>query len=291
MTALIAEIGDQKDSLGYNLTREAIHRRARMKRAELRMVRETRAWGLSNVEVREEADGTIKFSGYATVFDRDYVVRDSFGEYNERIAPGAFDRTLTENPDVVLVINHEGLPLARTKSGTLRLAPDSFGLRVESQLDGSDPDVQALLPKMRRGDVDEMSFAFRVNEQEWSPDYSERTITEVNLHRGDVSIVTFGANPHTLALLRAALADDSVRAQLIQQDPEAARVLTKSSMENVSPVAAEEPEPDLAPVDTDDIEPVDTDDADDVTDDEEELARFQLATMQRLLATKVSPAT
>jgi hypothetical protein len=144
---------------------------------------------------------------------------------------------------------------------------------------------------MRRGDVDEMSFAFRVNEQEWSPDYSERTITEVNLHRGDVSIVTFGANPHTLALLRAALADDSVRAQLIQQDPEAARVLTKSSMDDAAPVAAEEPEPDLAPVDTDDIEPVDTDDADAVTDDEEELARFQLATMQRLLATKVSPAT
>jgi phage head maturation protease len=45
--------------------------------------------------------------------------------------------------------------------------------------------------------VDEMSFAFRVTRQMWSPDYDQRDILEVDIHRGDVSVVNFGANPAT----------------------------------------------------------------------------------------------
>jgi HK97 family phage prohead protease len=202
-----------------------------MKRGQMKQVREVRNYGLTDVEVREEDDGgAVTFSGYATVFNRNYEVYDAYGMFQERIAPAAFDRTLREEPDVVLVINHAGLPLARTKSGTLRLEPDAVGLRVFAELDASDPDVRALLPKMRRGDVDEMSFAFRVVDDVWTPDYSEREITQVNLHRGDVSVVTFGANPHTMAMVRAALADESVREQLAS-DPQVARVLTTSSMQ------------------------------------------------------------
>lgn len=201
---------------------------ATMKRGQLSNVREVRQYGISNVEVREEADGgAVTFAGYASVFNHDYEVYDAFGAFTERLAPGAFTRTLKENPDVMLLVNHQGLPLARTKSGTLRLSQDNVGLRVEAQLDASDPDVQAVLPKMRRGDVDEMSFAFRVNEQEWSSDYTDRTITEVNLSRGDVSIVSYGANPATVAALRAALADDDVRAQLLDRlNDDEQRILT-----------------------------------------------------------------
>ena len=42
-----------------------------------------------------------------------------------------------------------------------------------------------------------MSFGFRVTGQKWSDDYSDRYISAVNLHRGDVSIVSYGANPFT----------------------------------------------------------------------------------------------
>lgn len=247
-----------------------------MKRAELRNVREVRHWGLTGVELREEGDGVVRFAGYATVFDREYEVADSFGAYVERIAPGAFDRTLAEGPDVVLVVNHEGLPLARTKSGTLRLSVDQLGLRVESELAADDPDVQTLLPKFRRGDLDEMSFAFRVNDQVWSSDYSDRTITQVNLHRGDVSIVTFGANPFTMAQLRAALADESVRAQLIAEDPEAARVLTTADFES----AEDEPAVD-ADLDLED---------DDQEVDEETAALLRAELLARLVDRKVPPA-
>jgi HK97 family phage prohead protease len=218
-----------------------------MKRGQLNNVREVRHYGISDIEVREEGDdtGTVTFSGYASVFNHDYEVYDAFGRFTERLAPGAFTRTLTEDPDVMLLINHQGLPLARTKSGTLRLTQDNVGLRVSAQLDANDPDVQAVLPKMRRGDVDEMSFAFRVNDQVWSDDYTDRTITEVNLARGDVSIVSYGANPATVAALRAALADEDVRAQLLFELGEE-RVLTTADLD----------EPDVdEPVEDEPVEP------------------------------------
>jgi HK97 family phage prohead protease len=214
--------------------REAADDRGAGKRAQLHNVREVRQYGMSNLEVRDdEASDSITFAGYASVFNHDYEVHDAFGVFTERLAPGAFTRTLSESPDVMLLVNHEGLPLARTKSGTLRLSEDSIGLRVEAELDPYDPDVRALLPKMRRGDLDEMSFAFRVNGQEWSDDYAERTITEVNLARGDVSIVSFGANPATIAALRAALSDETVRQALFASD-DAAKALVPAPAEEVA---------------------------------------------------------
>ena len=214
-----------------------------MKRAELANIREVRQYGISDIEVRDdyEDETKITFRGYASVFNHDYEVHDAFGSFTERIAPGAFTRTLADNPDVMLLVNHQGLPLARTKSSTLRLTQDKVGLRVEAQLDGNDPDVRALMPKMRRGDLDEMSFAFRVNDQVWADDFTDRTITEVNLSRGDVSVVSFGANPATVAALRAALADEDVRAQLFAELE--GRVLTTSDVDPAEPEVEAEAEP------------------------------------------------
>ena len=70
-----------------------------------------------------------------------------------------------------------------------------------AQLDRSDPDVQRLEPKMLRGDINEMSFAFRVKQQEWSQGDTVRRIREVDIDKGDVSVVNFGANPATSAQL------------------------------------------------------------------------------------------
>jgi hypothetical protein len=66
---------------------------------------------------------------------------------------------------------------------------------------------------MERGDLDEMSFAFRVVRQDWAPDWSQRDIREVDLNKGDVSVVNYGANPHTAGLtsLRSAELANVVR--------------------------------------------------------------------------------
>jgi HK97 family phage prohead protease len=168
------------------------------------MARSERAGAQVNappLELRDAGNGELMFTGYASVTEVPYEV----GHYIETIRRGAFKRTLNEKPppDCVLLVNHEGLPLARTHAGTMTLSEDHTGLRVDARLDGSDPDVQSVARKIRRRDLTEMSFAFRATEQDWSPDYSERVIRAVSISRGDCSIVTQGANPHTSVSVRS----------------------------------------------------------------------------------------
>jgi len=162
---------------------------------------ERRTFTIKNVEARQAEDGTMRLSGYAAVFNDDSVPLP----FIERIAPGAFRKTLTETPDVRLLINHEGLPLARTKNGTLRLKEDETGLYMDADL----PDTQAardLYTLVERGDVDQMSFAFRVIRQKWNEGRTERTLTELSLADGDVSVVTYPAYPTTTVEAREQIA-------------------------------------------------------------------------------------
>jgi uncharacterized protein len=162
---------------------------------------ERRTFTIKNVEARQAEDGTMRLSGYAAVFNDDSVPLP----FIERIAPGAFRKTLTETPDVRLLINHEGLPLARTKNGTLRLKEDEIGLYMDADL----PDTQAardLYTLVERGDVDQMSFAFRVIRQKWNEGRTERTLTELSLADGDVSVVTYPAYPTTTVEAREHIA-------------------------------------------------------------------------------------
>lgn len=166
---------------------------------------ERRYVSASEFEIRQDGDDEVRVVGYATVFDTPYAMYGGPERYgwNERIAGGAFTKTLREKADVNFLINHDGLSLARTKSGTLTLAEDDQGLRVEASLDPANSAVSDLRSAMKRGDVDEMSFAFRVVRQEWNDDYTDRSITEVNLNKGDVSAVNYGANDKTSIGVRA----------------------------------------------------------------------------------------
>lgn len=180
-------------------------------RANRPKVVERRAVPFRDVELRAAAadGGTLTFTGYACVTEQGYEMQDWLGPYTEVVRAGAFTKTLSEGADVPFLVNHGGLTLARTKSGTMRLAEDGTGLRVEANLDPASPHVQALQSAMNRGDVDEMSFAFWVTRQQWSPDYEQRDILEVNLNKGDVSVVNYGANPHTAGAQMNAVGLDS----------------------------------------------------------------------------------
>lgn len=170
------------------------------------------------IELRESDDGTCSFRGYACVYDVWYDVAGGpeRGGWREMVAADAASRTLNARPDVRLLLNHDGLPLARTRSGTLLLDQDSRGLIAEAPaLDLRNPKVQEVRSGMDRGDVDEMSFAFRVTRQEWNDDYTERTIREfaLDVSGSDVSIVTYPANPYTVAQLRTAAGIDEIAAE------------------------------------------------------------------------------
>lgn len=162
---------------------------------------EARLW--SGVELRDRNDGGLRVVGYASTYDQPYPIWGgaAAGGFDETIAPGAFDKSVREKDDVRFLVNHDGVPLARTKSGTMTLEADEVGLLVDATLDRESPKVQELRSAMDRGDMDQMSFAFEVTRQTWSPDYSQRTITEVKLY--DVSVVTYPANDQTMALIGA----------------------------------------------------------------------------------------
>jgi HK97 family phage prohead protease len=200
-------------------------------RSDRRNVRENRSRPFEGMEIREQANGTLTFTGYASVTETPYEMNDWLGDYTEVVRSGAFAKTLSEGADVPFKLNHDGMTLARTKSGTMRLAEDSTGLHVEADLDPGNGQVRDIRSAMERGDLDEMSFAFRVTRQEWSPDYTQRDITEVNMNKGDVSIVNYGANPHTAGLtsLRSALSDGTLDrdrlAELLRSIPDLADML------------------------------------------------------------------
>lgn len=151
------------------------------------------------VEIREDDGGGIKVEGYASVFGQ---IADIGGYFREQFERGAFSEAISRD-DVVFLINHDGLPLGRTRSGTLKLREDSHGLHMSAVLDPDDPDVKSIVPKMKRGDLDKMSIAFRAVKQEWddADDPPLRTIREAKLY--DVSIVTSPAYDGTEIGLRS----------------------------------------------------------------------------------------
>lgn len=138
----------------------------------------------AHLEVRAtDTENTVNVRGYAAVFDT-----VSHGEY---VARSAFNKTLNDGDDVRLMVNHDGVPLARTASGTLTLDVDDTGLKIDADLDLSNPRVAELTSAMSRGDLDQMSFAFKPvrSPMEDRNGQRVRALKEVKLI--DVSLVTF----------------------------------------------------------------------------------------------------
>ena len=164
---------------------------------------ETRSLGLEGMEVRAETgDDFIRITGRGAVFNKWYPV---FG-FQERIAPGAFKKTLRENPDIRGMYNHNpDFLLGRTKSGTMDVSEDTRGLNYEIRADPLDPQSQSVARKIARGDVDGSSIAMVVNKQEWKEKDgvpTHRTVLETELI--ETGPVTMPASPTTTAKIARA---------------------------------------------------------------------------------------
>lgn len=162
-------------------------------------------------EVRTEGDGPI-IHGYGAVFD---VPSLDLGGWRERIAPGAFKRTLKNNPDVLSFFNHDpNHVLGRTSAGTLTVNEDFHGLAYQVK----PPDTQwanDLLVSMRRGDVRGSSFMFDVVKAEWAKaedGVDERIVSEVRLY--ELGPVTMPAYPSADSGVRSLLEELSESAGL-----------------------------------------------------------------------------
>lgn len=167
---------------------------------------EKRNYLLVDVEVRaaaaDDEGGDKKARGYASVFDKDSL---DLGGFVERVAPGAFKRSLKEAKDgkrniFALWAHRDDSPLGSTKSGKLVLEEDDHGLRFEMDTTRM---TTAQLDALADGDL-RMSFGFSVREQEWKEDdkgYVERTLIDVDLF--EVSFVINPAYPDTEAAHRS----------------------------------------------------------------------------------------
>jgi HK97 family phage prohead protease len=162
---------------------------------------ESRRINVQDLEVRDtEAGEGMGFTGYAAVFN-------AWSEplpFRERIAPGAFARSLDSRNEIKMFVNHDtSRVLASKRAGTLRLVEDSYGLRAEADLPDT-TDGRDMATLIRRGDVDSMSFGFSVPQggDSWSDNGQERELREIRLH--EISVVTgFPAYPQTAASVRS----------------------------------------------------------------------------------------
>ena len=158
------------------------------------------------VSVRDAADGTVTLDITFARFNIWNEI-DSFfeGRFMERVAPGAFAKTVAERGDQVKVLFNHGhdvlgdIPIGRS----VDITEEKEGPVGEVELFDS-PDVARILPAIRAGSLG-ASYRFRVLQEEWDkdPDASdhnpaglpERTIKEVQLF--EFGPVTFPADEGT----------------------------------------------------------------------------------------------
>lgn len=111
----------------------------------------------SGLEIRSNGSGSRTVVGYALKFN---VLSQDLGGFYEKIDSRALEGA--DFSDVVALFNHDNnLILSRTASNTLKLTPDSIGLRYEFEA----PNTTAgndLLESIKRGDITGSSFSFIV---------------------------------------------------------------------------------------------------------------------------------
>jgi HK97 family phage prohead protease len=131
---------------------------------------------------KQSTDG-LTLEGYAAVFN-EWTEIDSYeGTFQERIAPGAFKRTIGMRTPV-LQFDHGthpligSIPLGRITN----ISEDSHGLRIKARLSDNWL-VEPVRDAIRDGAIQGMSFRFRVVDEKWArgKNGAERTITEIEL--------------------------------------------------------------------------------------------------------------
>ena len=116
----------------------------------------------TSIEYREVGNGEKRpvIVGYAAVFNSE---SRNLGGFVEVIHPNAFDEVLATNPDVIGVYNHsKDKLLARSANGTLKLKPDSYGLRYEMGPLPKTPTAEEVVELVSGGYVTGSSFAFAI---------------------------------------------------------------------------------------------------------------------------------
>ena len=176
---------------------------------------EVRTFDVQDLELRMDGDKPTVV-GYGAVFNS---MSNDLGGFREYISPKAFEGRLED--DVRFLINHDGMPLARTTNGTLRLSVDEKGLKYEADMPNTST-ARDLMELLKNGTISQSSFAFTVEEDSWEvkDGMNIRTIDKVS-QLYDVSSVTYPA-------YNAASSSVALRSMKEWQEKEEAKKLEES---------------------------------------------------------------
>jgi HK97 family phage prohead protease len=153
--------------------------------------------------VQKDGQDFYLVEGYASMTEKPYEMWDFFGPYDEVVSKSAFDETLAADPMVIFRFNHGGTAMANTRNKRLELWADSLGLGDRAWINPQRDDVKLLIHAIEDKDVDEQSFMFMITEGSWNEEFTSFRIDKVDLDRGDVGPVTYGANPNTIVAARS----------------------------------------------------------------------------------------
>jgi len=141
-------------------------------------------------EYRTDDEGNI--TGVPIVFEQPTSIG---GWFEETIARGAISESVLK--DVALFYNHDlnTKPLARTRTGKLKFSIEDDGVHMTANVNRERSDANDLYLAIQDGDIDGMSFMFRIEDEEWSDldtDYPKRRITKIGYVQ-EVSAVNYPA--------------------------------------------------------------------------------------------------
>ena len=187
----------------------------------------TRTMRIIDLHVEQRADGqpSRRIDGRAVPFNE--WSNPIWDEWIEMIDTRAFDGC--DMSDVIMCTDHgtncvDVLARSRNGEGTLNIRIENDGLRfafdAPNTTRGND-----LLELVRRGDIGECSFKFKVAEDRWTwrsaangLKYDQRVVTMIS-KLYDLSIVVNGAYPTTSAVAERAAVDQMRRAKRLGDAP------------------------------------------------------------------------
>lgn len=157
---------------------------------------------------KNEDESTGKITGVPIVFEQP---TDIGGWFEETIARGAISEDVLR--DVAFFYNHDlnTKPLARTRTGKLKFSIENDGVHMDADVNLERSDSNDLYLAIQDGDIDGMSFMFRIESEEWTDletDYPKRRITKIGYVQ-EVSAVNYPAYEGTSINARADLSLDS----------------------------------------------------------------------------------
>lgn len=169
----------------------------------------------SKLVTRSADNGDKYIEGYFAVFEQETEICD---KWYEKISPGAFKNSLSNN-DIRCLFNHEdGFVLGRSAANTLELKEDVHGLWGRVKINPDDRSAMDVYARVERGDISGCSFGFFPIKEQYE-DRSDGSVlnTIVEADTIEVSVCTFPAYPQTEIQARKKTFENNKKQSLEQQ--------------------------------------------------------------------------